>query len=131
MSKQSETEQKNRAHQTPLADVAYDKVQEEFRDLAGLNDECVKRLSFVLIDKIGIKDFELEVIYGSDSKKILIHAFDSNGRKVGVKMKDHSIFDKLAPWLGTEAYKIEFAHKETDDGRREERESGDTTADKR
>jgi len=107
---------KNRP-ESVAAKVVYDRLQEKFKDLGGLNDVALKRLIFVIKEHLFkdqplIKDFRFDVHTKDEPKRIVVHVFGPDGREMWVKLKDGNVFEQFGEWMGTEQYKIEFAYKE-------------------
>lgn len=93
------------------ANYAYSQLQEQFKDLGGLNDYCIKRIAFVLKDQFSIERFKLSINPWSEPKTIYVHVFAANGEEIGVRLSDAEIFNKLKEFLGTENYLVYFANE--------------------
>jgi hypothetical protein len=102
-----------------VAEVVQNMLDEEFKELGGLNDFVIQRISFWVSEILGFSNFKLMIDYKSEPKKIIIQIRDANDRPTGIVPKGANDYESLREFLGIGDYKIEFEKGENYDENKE------------
>ena len=97
---------------TSATQIVRDRIEGKFKDLGGLNDICIKRLSYVVRELFGINSFKFEIMPLVKPKRIIVHVFDKNGEAIETPVDGKKTFKRMERFLGTEQYEVDFFHED-------------------